>query len=266
MNRRLIGLLAALVLAGIATFFLVMFVTSADERARSGEELAEVFVAQGDIAAGTSANEAISQGLIDQDEVPVRAVPSGAVAGLEQIAGQRADGAIFAGEIIVAGRFSETVTEASGLAEIPEGLEAITVEGNVVSGLAGFVQVGDQVSVVGTAEVPAGAPGFGEGGEVDDTPEGEVLPRSEYIAKNAIVLSVGQRVVPTGGQDDDTPGGAEAQVQQSNERYIFTLAVTSSEVEKLVFASTQGTLWFTLLPEDQETAETPGRSRNNSFG
>ncbi|WP_052667464.1 Flp pilus assembly protein CpaB [Nitriliruptor alkaliphilus] len=262
MNRRLIGLLAALVLAGIATFFLVTFVTSADERARSGEELAEVFVAQGDIPAGTVADDAIAQGLIDQDQVPARTIPSGAIGALEQISGQLATGPLFTGEIIVSGRFGDAVAQASGLMEIPEGLHAITVQIGVPEGVAGFIQAGSTVGVVGTAEVPAGAPGFGQGGAIDDDVEGEATPRSEYLVRDATVLAIGQRVVNV-ETEDGTTGEA---VQQSNDVYLVTLAASPEDVEKLVWTTQQGTLWFTLVPDGEETGDTPGRTRVNAFG
>ena len=67
MNRRLVGLLVAVVLAAAATFLLIRYVNTADERARGEEELAQVFVAQGDIPAGTLADDAAGQGLIVQD-------------------------------------------------------------------------------------------------------------------------------------------------------------------------------------------------------
>jgi pilus assembly protein CpaB len=262
LNRRLIGLLAALVLAGIATFFLVMYVTSADERARGGEELAQVFVAQNDIPAGTVADDAIAQGLIIQDEVPSRTVPAGAVAQLEQISGQLATGPIFTGEIIVSGRFGDAVAQASGLMQIPEGLQAMTVQVGVPEGVAGFMTAGSRVGVVGTATVPAGAPGFGDGGALDADVDGEPIPRSEFLVKDATVLAVGQRVVNVAAEE----GAPEDQVQQSNDVYLVTLAASPEDVEKLVWTTQQGTLWFTLVPDDEETGATPGRTQNNLFG
>jgi pilus assembly protein CpaB len=252
-NRRLIGLLLALVLAGIATFLIIRYVTAADERAREDEELAQVFIAQQDIPAGTAADEAIAQGLIAQDEVPTRTVPEGAVGDLGQLSGQVATVPIYAGEIIVGARFGETVAQATGLLEIPDGLEAVTLEADVVRGVAGFVQPQDTVSLVGTMETPLGQPG--------DTPEdaeGTTGRRTQYLVTNVTVLAIGERVLV-----EDETGEEGAQI--SNARYLFTLAMEPADIEKAVFATQEGTVWFTLVPEDQEPAETGGRSANNVF-
>jgi pilus assembly protein CpaB len=226
-------------------------VNTADERARQDEQFAEVFVAQGDIPAGTRADDAIGQGLIGRDEVPARSVPSGAVASLDQIAGQIVTVPIVDGEIIVTPRFGTTVAQPSGLLEIPEGLQAFTVEAGIIEGIAGHVQPGDTVSVIATLVVPSD--------DEDEEADGPDASRAQYVAQNATVLAVGQRVVTQEG------GDTSFSTQLSNERYIFTLGMEPADIEKVVFATQQGTLWFTLVPEDQEPATTPGRTFSNLF-
>jgi pilus assembly protein CpaB len=252
-NRRLVGLIVALVLAGVATFLLINFVNSADERARTGEELATVFVAQGDITAGTSADDAAAQGLIAQDDVPARTVPAGAIGSLESIAGQVAVGPIFEGEILVAGRFGSTAASATGLIDIPEGLQAVTVDAGVLEGVAGFVQAGDQVSVVATVT------------DVDEE-DGSEEARTQYLLQNAQVLAVGRRVPAQQTED----GAGEDQIQQQGERYVFTLGMDPVSIEQLIFAYQQGQVWFTLLPdsddgEDLPEVDTPGRTLTDLF-
>jgi pilus assembly protein CpaB len=272
-KRRLIGLVVALLLAVVATIAVYQLITSADERAREQEALAQVFVAQGDILPGTRAEAAIAQGLIVRDEVPARTVPQGAIGSLESIDGLVATVQVFDGEIIVAQRFGTTVATASGTFEIPEGLQAVTVEAGVVAGLAGFVQPQDAVSVVATIQVPTDAPTAPPADEDDDDPAppaegtGALLARTQYVAQNAEVLAVGQRVVDPEAETDD------AQLQQSNERYLFTLAMTPEDIERLIFAYQEGIIHFTLLPPldpddeeaEREVIETPGRTIENAF-
>jgi pilus assembly protein CpaB len=267
LNRRLIGLLLAVVLAGVATFFLVQYVTSADERAREEEALADVFVAQGDIQPGTSAADAANQGLIVRDSIPARAVPTGAIGDLEDISDLVATGPIFDGEVIVAQRFGSTVAQPGGLFEIPEGLQAVTVEAGIVPGVAGFVQPQDLVSVVASLEMPGeeqAPPAQPDEEEQAATVEGGGFT-TQYLLQNVEVLAVGQRVISTEG------GEQTASIQPSNERYLFTLALAPEDIEKLVFSTQQGQLWFTLVPqlddedEDAEVFETPGRSVENIF-
>jgi pilus assembly protein CpaB len=257
--------LLAIVLAGVATFLLIQYVTSADERAREDEELVEVFVAQGDIAAGTTADEAAAQGLIDTDEIPSRTLPQGAIGDLGQLDGQVAVGPIYDGEVIVSQRFGRTVAAAGGVGlDVPEGTEAVTVEAGVIAGVAGFVQPGDDVSVIATLTLPA-EQGDAVEGEADEEEGPATGLTTQYLVQDAEVLAVGQRVVNTGEDGQQTTS-----IQLSNESYIFTLAMPAEEIEQLVFAYQQGVIHFTVLPEldegqERELVETPGRSIEDIF-
>lgn len=254
MNRRLIGLLLALVLAGVATFLLVQYVNTADERAREGEQLTSVFIAQADIAAGTTAEDAAAQGLIAQDEIPSRTVPAGAIASLDSITGQVATGPLFEGEVIVAGRFGSTVTSAAGGAtlDIPDGLHAVTVDAGILEGVAGFVRAGDTVSLVATIDALE---------DVEDAEQALAQVRAEFILQNVEVLAVGRRVPA-----EATEEGGEDQIRQDESRFVFTLALEAEDVETLLFAFQEGGIWFTLLPDgDQPEADTPGRTLENLF-
>ena len=253
MNRRLIGLVVALVLAAIATIIIINYVQTADERAREAEELAEVFVAQEDIEAGMAADDAIAQGLIARDDVPARSVPSGAIADLGQIEGQVATQQIFEGEVIVAPRFGETVARVGDQLDIPDGMQAVSVQVSVVPGVAGFVEPGDTVSIVANLE------GGGEEADPDDDTDVTGM-RTQFLLQNVQVLTVGQRVIST------EEGQTSSRIQRSNDNYIFTLALEAEDVETLVFANTQGSLWFSLLPDDEQPeVDTPGRSLSNAF-
>jgi pilus assembly protein CpaB len=263
-NRRLIGLIVAVLLAAVATVLLIQYVRSADERARQDEALSEVFVAQGDIQPGIAADDAIAQGLIVRDEIPARSVPSGALADLGQVSGEIVTVPIYEGEVIVAQRFGQTVAQSTGLLEIPPDTQAVTIEAGVVPGLAGFVQPGNLVSVVGTLELPGG----GAPAPVDDedapTPTAAVSAgiTTQYLIQNATVLAVGQRVI--------APEAEGQEVQASDERYLFTLAMPPEDIEQVIFGAQQGTLWFTLVPrpadeEEPEELDTPGRTITSIF-
>lgn len=246
MNRRLIGLVVAVLLAAIATVLIVNYVQTADERAREAEELTEVFVAQEDIPAGMTADEAITQGLITRDEIPSRSVPNGAIGALSQIEGDVATVDVVEGEVIVSQRFGTTVAETGGRFQVPDGMQAVSVQVSVVPGVAGFVEPDDTVSILATLD--AGGP--------DDEDEAEET-RTQYLLQNAVVLAVGQRVVT---------GENAPRINRSDENYIFTLALEPEDVEKLVFANGQGSLTFTLLPDsEQPEVDTPGRTVDNAF-
>lgn len=267
MNRRVIGLVLAVVLAAIATVALYLYVQQADERAQEGQELRQAYVATQQIEAGTPAEAAIAQGLIQQRDIPVSAVAEGAIGSLEQIEGLVAAVPIVPGQQIVAANFAETAAVASGTdLEIPEGLQAVSIDLSVLPGVAGFVNAGDRVSIISLIDVEAAAPP-----PPPEDDEDAALPATEgltarYLLQDALVLAVGQRVT----RFDDAGNPTGKTIRESNDNYIFTLALTPEEIEKLVFAETQSELWASLQPDREEDEEfepfgTPGANLENLF-
>ena len=258
----MIGLVLAVVLAAVATVVLYLWVTSADERAQEEFEIRQVYVATQRIEAGTSADAAIDQGLIQQREIPETAVAEGAIGSLEQIQGLVATVPIVPNQQIVAENFGETAAVTSGTdVEVPEGEQAVSIDLSVLPGVAGFVDAGDHISVLSLINPETGA-------APEDGEQAAPAPSLEarYLLQDAQVLAVGQRVTTT-----DEEGNATGKtIRESNDNYIFTLALTPDEIEKLVFAETQSTLWATLQPELEEGQEfepftTPGANINNLF-
>lgn len=265
MSRRIIGLVLALVLAGVATFFLISWVQSARQEVVEDTVFVEVFTAAGTIEAGTPSDVAINRGLITRSSIPQESVPAGAVGELEQISGQLAVSTIFEGEVIIVSRFGDVAQTETGLQEIPEDRQAVTVEAGVVPGLAGFVRPGDRLSVVASLTVQDDAVVVDAEGNPVETAEAGI--RTQYIVQDAIVLAVGQRVVTF----DENGRKTGYTIAEGNDRYIFTLALPPADIERLLFATNQVTtvpgsqIWFTLLPEGQEPVNTPGRTIDDIF-
>jgi hypothetical protein len=69
-------------------------------------------------------------------------------------------------------------------------------------------------------------------------------------------LSVGQRVITEEGEDG---------VRSSEEQVLLTVALEPLDVERAVFAIENAELYFTLLGEDAEPQETPGRTLADLF-
>jgi pilus assembly protein CpaB len=243
-----IAVVLALVLAVVATSAIAMYVRGVEARAFEDAELVEVFVAQGPIDAGTPVSAAADTGLIARDVAPRGNVPVGAVTSLDQLEGQVAVDRVLEGEILLAERWGTTEQASVGF-EIPEGFEAIAVEVDIPPGVAGYIRAGDRISVIATVEV---------GGTTTTDADGNVTEeagdmRSQYLLQAIEVLAVGQRT--TEAEGDQAP--------QSS--VLATLAVEPEAAEKLVFAVENGTLYFTLLPEDAEPQETPGRTLDDLF-
>ena len=241
----------ALILAGVATFVIFTYVRGIEQRAFEDAELVEVFVAQETIPGGLTAESASEAGLIGRSTAPRATVPDGAITSLDQIAGLVTEDRILPDEVIVRGRWVDPAL-VEAVFDIPEGFEALSVEVGIPPGVAGFVRAGDQVSLIATVETPV-ATTTEEDGTVVEEP-GEV--QTQYLLQGVEVLAVGQRVVTEEGDDG---------VQQPASQVLLTVALEPEDAERMVFAIQNALLYFTLLPEDAEPAETPGRTLTDLF-
>lgn len=243
-------------------YFIWQYVDRIEDQVRADQELVEVYVASSGIPEGTRAETAISQGLIETDELPQVNRPAGAITALEQISGLAAASDILPGEVILQGRFADPASSAVDF-EVPEGLQAISLEVEVPPGVAGYLQPGDNISVIAHIAAPAAANQvIGPDGTLQPAPEtteGAEETRAQFLVQGIEVLAVGRRVVVT------TEEGTQQDQVEQTESVLATVAVTDEDAERLVFALSEGDLYFTLLPEGYEPQGTPGRTFEDLF-
>lgn len=259
-NRpRLLAILAAVLLAGLAAWALFAYTSNVEQQILAERELVDVLVATDAITAGTQADTAAAQGLIDLQPRTRAELPDGAARSLTEIAGRVAAADILAGETIVAERFAvQADLDRRGLRAIDPDKEAVSVEVGVPEGVAGFVSAGDRVSLLAQVTGPGPAPLLQD--EDEDT-DPVAATQVRYLLQDVEVLAVGQRVVTDGGDQVE----ATSQV-------LMTLALTAEDAERVVFAANNGVIHATLLPSDLPEGEgpdrpisTPGRTLDNLF-
>jgi pilus assembly protein CpaB len=250
MSKRTIALVAAVVLAAVATFALISYVQGARDKVEEKENPVTVYVAKQLIPQGVSGDAAIKQALIAPETVPAKLRPDDAITSLDQIKGSVAAVNIQARETILASRFVAPGQVGAGL-PIPENRVAMAIEVDVPPGVAGFVRQGDHVGVIGDLKVPA------TGGGSSSTATEQ---RTKFIVQNVEVLAVGQRVVTTADN-----GSQQASSQQTTNKVLITIAVTPAEAERLVFAVLEGKVYFTLVQRDFKGAKTPGRTARDAL-
>jgi len=249
MSRRTIALVAAIVLAAVATVALISYVQGRGNKKASQGTLVTVFVAKDVIPQGTSGDTAISQGLINTIKVPLLARVDGAIGSLQEIKGEVASVDIQKNEQILTSRFVAPGTAGNTLA-IPTGFEAVSVQVAIPPGVAGFIKTNDSVSVIAQVAVPK-----------TGALAAATTPTVKYLLQNVKVLAVGQFTVTTAAN-----GSTTSTTQQTAGQVLLTLAVTPVQAEKLVLANLQGQLYFALLPaQPGKPANTPGRTTSNEF-
>jgi len=242
MKRRLLGLVASLVLATVGTVALVGYVQSAQDRAVAGEQLVDVLVVTSAIAKGTPASAVGAA--VRTEQVPVKAKAAGSVASLAPLADQVAAVDLVPGEQLLASRFTTPET-VSGLAQVPPGALRVTVALDPTRAVGGRVRVGDRVAVVASLSL--------------GTDTGAPAPETTSVILHKVVVAdvQAEQALP----DGPAPAGPGAPADRTPTRaptgnLLVTLALDAPSVERVVFAAERGTLWLALEPADAPEAGT----------
>ena len=267
MTRRVVGFIAALLLALVGTVALVGYVASAERRALAGEELVEVYVVLAPVPGGTAAEEI--EPYLAVEQVPLKVRAEGAVDNLPALTGLVTAVDLVPGEQLVAARFVERSTFADrevGI-EVPEDMLEVTIELDPQRAVGGLLEPGQTVAVVASFEpfkLSGGAIQL-ENGEVVGVPaaaaeETELsTPNStDLLLRKVLVTAVqeGERRSSGDESDDDqrlttAPRGA----------VYVTLAVGPFDVERLVFAAESGTIWLAIDRETVPDGDASGQTR-----
>ncbi|MGI9621988.1 MAG: Flp pilus assembly protein CpaB [Acidimicrobiales bacterium] len=258
MRRRIIALVAALVLAGVGTFVLVGFVRGAEDRATAGQELVTVYVVNTEIPQGTE-GEAVGAFVI-AEERPANTRPGNAITDTTTLDGLVANAAIFPGEILLDSRWvlpTEADLRRDDLptrrVEVPSGHLEIPIRFATEQALGGIIDAGDMVAVVASfdAYAPEGADIVEIDGDLVALPESteeegaQEVQATHIIIHDALVVEVQAENNPTFATDD---GEAVLAPQTS---FIITFALEPSDVERIVFAASYGRLWLaSQTPDD----------------
>jgi pilus assembly protein CpaB len=218
MKGRGLVVFLALVLATLATVGVFLYANGVKEEANSGGAMAAVVVSKEDIPANTNLNVLIAEDQFKIIQVPEVAVVEGAVTSVDQLRDKTNSLPILAGEQIPVARIQGEGTVPGGALGIPNGHEAITVSVDAPRAVAGAIGVGDHLAVYGT-----------------------------YSGFLAEVLAVYQ---PNYG--DESGGLAGAGAQRGSGAVTMTLALTPVDAQRMVFTMETGSVWFGLLPPNDD--------------
>lgn len=157
--------------------------------------------------------------------------PAGAFDSVEALTDRVLSTHVGLNEAITEVKLADASVMGGGVSALIEpGKRAMSVKGNMVMGLAGFVRPGDRVDVIVTL-----SEGYND------------RPVTKLVLEKVKILATGTQLTPPDGE------GKTASVD------VYTLEVTPKESERLALASTQGTLNFALRNEqDDEKVLTSG--------
>ena len=218
MNYRAKNIGIAVALAALAAILTSVYVVNYKRHVQNGEGKVTVLVAARDIPAGTSGADVVDQKMLKEQTVPRKAVVAGAISSPDQLAQYVATQDVFEGEQVSTRRFSPP-TEQGIRAQIKGTQRAYQITGDAHQLLAGTIQAGDHVDVVGTwsaSEKP---------GSSTTTDGGPTVAR--VVLRNLLVLRA--------------PGGvgATAKLAEGSGESV-QLRVTDSQSQKLIWIEKNG--------------------------
>ncbi|WP_043440683.1 Flp pilus assembly protein CpaB [Arthrobacter sp. L77] len=228
MKNRIIGAVAAGLLALLGTVLLVGYVDGAEQRAFAGTQTENVLVLSATVPAGTPAEDALLS--TTTEAMPAKAIAEGVVTDPAQIAGLVTTVDLVPGEQLLVSRFIDPA-DAAGPTEIevPEGMQEVSVLLEPQRMAGGRLSPGDTVGVfislgAGTLQPPA--------------------PVTHLTMHKVLVTAIQGLPAEVEGEVADDASGVPAG------SLIVTLARTAPDVEKLVFAQEFGTLWLSKEPSE----------------
>src|SRR5262249_5639159 len=151
---------AAIVLALVAGVGVYMYASGADQRAQDNASFVNAYVANADIAKGTTGAEGLQAGLVDKEKGAKGSLPPSASTSLDPLNGKVLSGPVNAKQLITAGTF---VSEEDGLGSAfanqikSENLVAVTVTVDADRGVANQIAPGDHVNIASKVVNPDGS-------------------------------------------------------------------------------------------------------------
>jgi pilus assembly protein CpaB len=239
MNRRLILMLLAAVIAALGTLIVFLYAQGAEGRAQEKFESVEVLVATQDITQGEAFDEAATS-KFELRQVPADTVLDGAQTNLEDLKGLVALTPIYADEQIISAKWGGSVDVTASVLAIPEDKLASSVNLSDPARVAGFVNPGSEVAILVAVE----AGGY-----------------TRTLLQRVTVLGVGGTSTIKSTKTSDDGESTTAEIPQT----LMTVAVTQKEAEKLLWGATFGQLSFSLITEDSELSKTGPVNEPNLF-
>ncbi|MET3348686.1 UNVERIFIED_ORG: pilus assembly protein CpaB [Arthrobacter sp. UYEF1] len=248
MKARLLGGIAALVVAIIGTVLLFTYVQGADRRALSNTETQDVLVLKQDVPAGTPASQ-LSQYVVTK-AVPRTAVAADVVEDLGTVGSKVTSVALVPGEQLLGSRLVEANAYLGpARVEVPAGLQEITLRLGIERVVGGRVQAGDTVGIfisMGDAATSTEGPSA-DGGNGTQLVFHKVLVTAVQFSSGAAAQTQAEatQASSTGALNADSQNK-----QTSSDSYLITFARNAVDAEKLVFAAEFGKVYLSKEPAD----------------
>lgn len=229
MKSRLLGGVAAVVLALIGAILVFSYAAKADSRAMADLQPTDVLVVRKAVPIGTDVKQ-LSESVVLAKR-PTGSVPTGALSTLDTSTGKVTATGLVPGEALVAQRLVDPETlQTPGSIPIPKGMQEVTIALDPQRVVGGRIAAGSTVGVFVT---------FGAGAlKYDKAP----TTTTQRVFHKMLVTSL-QRA-------DATVDPAEGNKALPAGSMLVTLAVDDPSAAKIIFSAENGSIWLTNEPKD----------------
>ncbi|WLQ06854.1 Flp pilus assembly protein CpaB [Arthrobacter oryzae] len=248
MKSRLLGGIAALLLAITGTVLLVVYVQGADNRAAQGLEPVNVLVVKESIPAGTKAEDLNNK--VQLEAIPQAAVPEGAIESLSDYKGKITSVGLEPGEQLLKARLVDPRDLLPGTVPVPDGLEEVTFLLAPERILGGRLEAGDKVTVYTSfkseEEMPAGA---------NVPAEVKGWKQSTGLLFHDVLVTAVQKAAPE--TEKNSGGTTEKGIEMPNGSAFITVARSDADAAKLVYGAEFGTIWLAKQTDTSTKSDPP---------
>jgi len=239
MGRRVLVVLAAVVVALIGVVAVVVYAQGADARAVADQQPQTVYIAKQLVPAGTTAAEAVATRLIVPTQVAAKGFPLGGLSTVDEATGKLlALTDIAPGEFVTASRFGTTPLGQKAI-QVPDGQIAISLTLSDPARVGAFVSPGSHIVIYDTY-----TPAVVAAATTTDPKAGATgTKQTRVLLDDVLVIAMGSATLtPTAaGQPPAVPGA------------LVTVALPPATAAKLVHGIQTGTLYAGLRGTDTKT-------------
>ncbi|MBE4719256.1 MULTISPECIES: Flp pilus assembly protein CpaB [unclassified Pseudarthrobacter] len=237
MKSRLLGGIAALLLAITGTILLAVYVQAADSRAAQGLNPVKVLVAKEHIPAGTKVEDLASK--LKLESLPQSAVPAAALESLDGHAGKVTSASLEPDEQLLAAKLLDPKELVPGTVPVPDGLEEVTFLLAPERILGGRLEAGDVVTVYGSFKTEDGIPA-----DANVPAEVKGWKQSTGLLFHDVLVTAVQKAAPETANSGSNGSSADSAVAMPNGSAFVTVARSDADAAKMVFGAEFGTLWL----------------------
>ena len=245
MSRTIYGVIAAVLLAGLGTVLLVLYVQGAEERALAGQETVEVLVVNELVARGTPAEDLAT--FVTTERIPAKVRAADGVVNLDDLDGQLTSVDLVPGEQLVASRFltAQELVDDRGV-DVPEGLQELTVSLDPQRVIGGQLRPGDSVGVFASFDFTDQRGDEDIAAEESEELQQRLSETTKKILDKILITNVLVDQLPQATDEDGEDAGLG---QAPTGNLLVTFAVDVPEAERIVFTAEHGTLWLSNEPD-----------------